>query len=475
MVYVLNHKNKPLMPTERHDHVRWLLKNKKAVVVSTNPFTIKLKYQTKNYTQELILGIDPGRTNIGATLVTEIGEAVYSAQIITNNKDVTKHMKKRAAHRRAKKNNTITNPIVKDRVLPKCKEPIHNNYIINTESKFANRKRPTGWLTPTANQLLLCHLNSVDKIQKILPISKVVVEINKFDFQAMDNPNIKKWEYQKGPLKGYKSVENLVCEQQNGYCIFCNKPIEHYHHIIPVSQGGSESLHNRAGVCTNHHNKLHTNPELKEKLAKKKAGLNKKYGALSVINQIIPKLIEELTNKFPSNTYITTGRSTKELRDRFSISKDHYLDAYCIACSILDIKIAQPPIEHFTIKKYRRHDRAHIKAQRERTYYFDGKVVAKNRKPRFEQNGPSLQDFLNGFPETERRSICNKLKIVPSKRSYNNLKRNLPGTTFVYDDKRYVMSGQSSGGKQLLAEGYPNIRFDAKKCIIIRSCGLVYI
>ena len=41
-VYVLNKDGKPLMPTTRGGHVRHLLKEQKARVVRTNPFTIQL-------------------------------------------------------------------------------------------------------------------------------------------------------------------------------------------------------------------------------------------------------------------------------------------------------------------------------------------------------------------------------------------------------------------------------------------------
>lgn len=45
MVYVQDIDGKPMMPTTRHGKVRRLLKDNKAVVVNTCPFTIKkLKY-----------------------------------------------------------------------------------------------------------------------------------------------------------------------------------------------------------------------------------------------------------------------------------------------------------------------------------------------------------------------------------------------------------------------------------------------
>ena len=58
MVYILDIDNNPLMPTERHGHVRRLLRDGKACVVKRTPFTIKLNYRTTTYIQEVCLGID---------------------------------------------------------------------------------------------------------------------------------------------------------------------------------------------------------------------------------------------------------------------------------------------------------------------------------------------------------------------------------------------------------------------------------
>ena len=88
MVYVQNKDGKPLMPTTRYCYVRLLLKEKKARVVSTTPFTIQLNYDTPDVTQDLLLGVDPGRTNIGVAVVKEDGSCIFSAHLETRNKDI---------------------------------------------------------------------------------------------------------------------------------------------------------------------------------------------------------------------------------------------------------------------------------------------------------------------------------------------------------------------------------------------------
>ena len=81
VVYVLSSSGKPLIPTTRCGHVRILLKERKARVVERVPFTIQLRYETPDVTQPLYLGIDPGRTNIGAAVVRENGKCLFFGTI----------------------------------------------------------------------------------------------------------------------------------------------------------------------------------------------------------------------------------------------------------------------------------------------------------------------------------------------------------------------------------------------------------
>ena len=177
VIYVQSKDGKPLMPTTRGGHVRHLLKTNQARVVERYPFTIRLLYDTEGVTQPLYLGIDPGRTNIGVTVVREDGEAVFSAQLETRNKEIPKLMAVRKAYRqahrklnrrdkrrrRARAAGTAAAPIIKRR-LPGCEEPIQCHDIHNKEARFNNRCRADDWLTPTANHLLQTHLNLIGRL-----------------------------------------------------------------------------------------------------------------------------------------------------------------------------------------------------------------------------------------------------------------------------------------------------------------------
>ena len=452
MVYVLAKDGTPLMPTKNHGYVRVLLDSHRAVVVKYTPFTIRLKHSTTTYTQPLVCGIDPGRTNIGIAVVTEDGECVFSANAATHNKDVPKHMAERKLHRqasrhgerlrrqrRAKAAGTCFTEGERQRVLPGCKEPITCKSIKNSEARFNNRKRDEGWLTPTANHLLASHLSLLDKVRKILPISKVVLELNSFAFMAMENPNIQRWQYQKGPLFGKGSVKDAVSTSQGGSCLFCGCPIQHYHHIVPRSKGGSNTLPNIVGLCKTHHRLVHIDSNWQSKMESVKAGCNKKYGALSVLNQIIPALTETLSTMPGIEVAVTDGRSTKAFRDAHQVDKDHHLDAYCIACSTLnDDVVASPPSNHYSLRRFRRHDRAVVFKQEERKYYLDGKLTARNRNKRIGQTADSLAEFRAANPNDVGR-LC----VVKGDAKYKDPTRILPGAIFLVNGKQMLFQGST--------------------------------
>ena len=489
VVYVLSTSGKPLLPTTRCGHVRILLKEGKARVVERVPFTIQLQYETPDVTQPLYLGIDPGRTNIGLAVVGENGECVFTAQLTTRNKDVPKlmtarkqyrmahrHLRRRCKRqRRAKAAGTVSPKEEFQRLLPGYETPITCKGIRNKEARFNNRRRPAGWLTPTANHLLLTHLNLVRKLQKYLPITDVVLELNRFAFMALDNPHIKRWQYQRGPLYGKGSVEEAVSAMQDGKCLFCANSIDHYHHVVPRHQNGSETLENRVGLCKLHHRLVHTEEAWVEKLAAKKTGLNKKYHALSVLNQIIPALTKRLSGQFADHFFVTTGHDTYQFRVDHNIPKDHYLDAYCIACSVLDAagKVALPKEKPYDIRQFRRHDRQACHKVNMTRRYLDtsGKVIAENRNKAMEQKSDSLTEYRANHSEQE----VSKLKVKPHVPQYKNMERPMPGSLVSHNGKVFVLTastGKHNGLVDYCIDEHGE-KHNARKCkILTNNSGL---
>lgn len=59
------------------------------------------------------------------------------------------------------------------------------------------------------------------------------------------------------------------------------------------------------------------------------------------------------------------------------------------------IPAAKPCFDRvYQIRQFRRQNRTVVNNMRERTYYLDGKIVAKNRKARFEQKTDSLETWF---------------------------------------------------------------------------------
>ena len=102
MVYVINYDGKPLMPCTPVI-ARLLLKQGKAKCIKRTPFTIKLLYQTTDYTQNLTLGIDTGSSKIGSAVVNENNDVLYLSEIEIRN-DITDKMKRRSKYRRNRRN-----------------------------------------------------------------------------------------------------------------------------------------------------------------------------------------------------------------------------------------------------------------------------------------------------------------------------------------------------------------------------------
>ena len=95
MIYVLGKDGKPQMPTTRRRHVEKLLNTGKARIAEHVPFTIQLLYENNPVLQPILLGEDPGRTNIGVAVLEllDTAKVVFTADVETRNKEIPKLMR----------------------------------------------------------------------------------------------------------------------------------------------------------------------------------------------------------------------------------------------------------------------------------------------------------------------------------------------------------------------------------------------
>ena len=482
-IYVISKSGQPLMPTKRAGHVRKLLRRGKAKVVEHVPFVIQLLYSSPCITQPLFGGTDPGRTNIGNAVMTADGTVVYKDHVSARNRDIARLMSERRAHRQASRRGerlarkrlarrlgTTMNGLM-ERRLPGYGKAVKVKDIINTEARFNNRKRPAGWVTPSVRHLVQTHVNMVRRIRKFLPVDNWTLEINKFAFMLLDDGTVRGIDFQNGKLRGYRNVKDYIFHLQDGKCLCCGEhSIEHYHHMTPKYKGGSDRWYNLAGLCTKCHDRIH-----KKEISLSAAGQKRRYAGTSVLNQSIPRIVEEL-ERIILRMDTCTGMDTARIRERAGIEKTHADDAVCIAAYGAHAKNVNDDIYAHEVTQFRRHDRANIRNQRERTYFLPDRnarsgyrIVARNRKPRYEQSGHALSKA--GLT----REQISTLRVRKSTRYYNTPDRLMPGAEFLYDGKRYVMTGQLTGGKYLRAEGEGTRNFPVARCTILkRNRGLVY-
>ncbi|MDD5886894.1 MAG: RNA-guided endonuclease IscB, partial [Oscillospiraceae bacterium] len=174
MVYVLAQDGTPLMPTKRHGKVRRLLDDGKAKVVKRTPFTIQLLYPSTKYVQPISLGVDAGSKHIGFSATTET-EELYASEVEIRN-DMVKKLAAKREFRKVRRNRKTRHRKV----------------------RFQNRAKPKNWLAPSVQQKIQTHIQVIQNVTSILPISKIIVETASFDIQKIKNPKISGKEYQQG-------------------------------------------------------------------------------------------------------------------------------------------------------------------------------------------------------------------------------------------------------------------------------------
>ncbi|MGA3206843.1 MAG: RNA-guided endonuclease IscB [Syntrophales bacterium] len=333
-VYVLNHKERPLMPCSPR-RARVLLKEGKARVVRQAPFTIAWTVPTRSYVQPVTLGADSGYSHVGISAVTDKKE-VYAADVTLRN-DMVKLNSERREYRRGRRQR-------------------HTWY---REPRFDNRKKPEGWLAPSIQNKLDTQVKVIRKVGCILPVSKVIVEVATFDIQKIKNPDIEGVGYQDGVQKGFWNVREYVLYRDGHKCQNCKDKSKDQvltiHHI-KTRQTGGDRPNNLVTVCDTCHGKISRGalvPEFK---------ILNGFKAETFMTMVRWKIVDGLREPgiMVNHTY---GYITKNNRIALGLPKSHVDDAFVVAggtsqerASVYDIKQVRK-----CNRKLRKGDRSHIK------------------------------------------------------------------------------------------------------------------
>lgn len=330
MVYVLSKDGHPLMPTMRHGKVRRLLNSGKAIVKRRCPFTIQLLYETGENVQEITLGVDAGSKHIGLSATTENKE-LFAAEVELRN-DIVKLLSSRRESRKARRSRKT-----------RYRKP-----------RFDNRRRREGWLAPSIKHKIDTHLDVIEKVHKILPITKIVVETAAFDFQklkadmeGLKHPKGK--EYQQGEQMGFFNAREYVLFRDGHTCKCCKgkskDPVLNVHHIESRMTGG-DAPNNLVTLCETCHTGYHAGTV---EFDIKRGPVFKDAVFMGIMRWALYNVLKEI---YP-NVKMTFGYITKNTRITHKLEKTHIVDARCISGH----PEAEPAEECFYIKKVRRHNR----------------------------------------------------------------------------------------------------------------------
>lgn len=197
------------------------------------------------------------------------------------------------------------------------------------KARFENRvkSKKEGWLAKSVLNKINTHIKVIADVYKILPITKLVVEVASFDIQKIKNPEISGEEYQQGEQLGFWNVREYVLFRDNHECQYCHGKskdnILNVHHIESRKTGGN-SPSNLITLCETCHHKYHQG----------EISLNLKIGQsfrdATFMGIMRWSLYNKLQELYP-NVHPTYGYVTKNVRIEHNLSKDHYIDARCIS------------------------------------------------------------------------------------------------------------------------------------------------
>ena len=304
-VFVINQRNQPLMPCTPRK-ARLLLKTNKAKVVNRTPFTIRLTTATGETKQDITLGVDPGSKIVGLSATTE-KEVLFEAEVILRN-DIVELLATRKSLRRGRRNRKT-----------RYRQP-----------RFLNRKKKKGWLAPSIENKIQMHIKAINLICRILPITKIIVEVAQFDIQKIKNPDIQGKDYQEGDQLGFWNVREYVLWRDNHRCRGrknCKNKILNVHHIESRKTGG-DAPGNLITLCVDCHKDYHKGTL---KLDIKRGKSFKDATFMGIMRWAFCRRLEELY----ADVSLTYGYLTKHTRIQNNLKKSHAVDARCISSNPL--------------------------------------------------------------------------------------------------------------------------------------------
>ena len=329
VVFVLDRRKKPLMPTSER-RARRLLKDGRAVVHRAVPFTIRVKDRTveDSVVPGVEVGVDPGSqaTGLAVFTTTEIVDTVtgevttarrgiWLGELVHRGLRIKLALLSRAGWRRGRRSRRL-----------RYRAP-----------RYANRaRRPapgyTSWLAPSLRHRVDGTLAWLSRLRAWLPVTGIHIENVRFDTHALHRPEVSGVEYQRGALFGYEVREYLL-EKWGRACIYCDATgVLNLDHLTAKSKGGSDRVSNLAPACPAC-NQRKGNTDIRVFLADDPARLARILTTAKTPLRdaaAVNTTRRELTSQAQGlgvPVHTATGGRTKWNRTRNDVPKTHALDA----------------------------------------------------------------------------------------------------------------------------------------------------
>jgi len=313
-VFVLDKHQKPLMPCSEK-RARKLLESGRARVVRRYPFTIRLIDRTveDSVLQTVEVKLDPGSRTTGIAVVREGKAVLFLAELTHRGRQISEKLTARRSMRRRRRGNLRYRP-----------------------ARFDNRSKPKGWLAPSLRHRVETTCSWVDRLRRLAPVTRLAMELVRFDMQALENPEIEGAEYQRGTLYGTEIREYLLAKW-NHACAYCgvkDVPLN-LDHIVPRARGGSNRVSNLACACIKCNEAKGARPveeflaERTAVLARVKAQAKRPLKDAAAVNSTRLALFQAL-RAIGLPVEIGSGGRTKWNRTRLRLPKTHALDAACV-------------------------------------------------------------------------------------------------------------------------------------------------
>lgn len=213
--------------------------------------------------------------------------------------------------------------------------------IRHRKARFLNRvkSKHKGWLAPSIEVKIWNHIQGINLVNKILPLTTIRVETAEFDLQRLkameegDSLPVGK-DYQLGEQYNYYNTRQYVLHRDGYTCTCCvakatkKKEVKfHIYHLESRKTGGN-SPSNLITLCESCH-KLYHAGKLEIPVKKRKIKSMRDATFMGIMRKT---LIERLRNMFTNiEVKETMGYITKYWRERKNIEKSHTSDAFVIA------------------------------------------------------------------------------------------------------------------------------------------------